>query len=92
MKRSLNKQFNHVKTPYFNVRILAKLYYFLIKSQIIRNSSIAWTYHAKIWKSDLHIFAFVRGRGIAPPRLTTHAPQACLATITAPALFISKLK
>ena len=27
----------------------------------------------------------VRGRGLAPPRLTAHAPQACLATITTPA-------
>ncbi len=25
-------------------------------------------------------FIYVRERGLAPPRLTTHAPQACLAT------------
>mgnify|MGYP001570000912 CR=1 len=29
-------------------------------------------------RSTAHVF--VRGRGIAPPRLTAHAPQACLAT------------
>ncbi len=30
----------------------------------------------------------VLGRGLAPPRLSAHAPQACLATVTTPELMI----
>ena len=34
----------------------------------------------------------VRGRGLDPPRLAAHAPQACLATITTPARYFVKFR
>ena len=75
----------------FGLRI-KKFSFLLLKSPIrfCPENSIQTGRRFASWRRGepfkLAISSTVRGRGFEPPRLAAHAPQACLATITAPAL------